>query len=127
MTSVRRAAGMSEAQLQSAVRRLCGDLGLAVEHVEDSLNGRTWLPGMPDLVIFGKEILFRELKNSGNSLSPKQRRVRAIIVAAGGDYAVWRPMDLLDGTIARQLTAISRLETVAFTAAGIERIEGTAG
>ncbi|HEX9624723.1 MAG TPA: hypothetical protein VF979_10125 [Streptosporangiaceae bacterium] len=118
---------MTEAQLQSAVRRMCADLGLAVEHVEDSLNGRTWLPGMPDLTILGAAILYRELKNSGNSLSPKQRKVRAIIEDAGGDYATWRPMQLIDGTIARELTAISRLKIVAFTAAGIQRIEEDTG
>lgn len=108
MTTLR-AAGMTEAQLQAAVRKMCADLGLAVEHVEDSLNGRTWLPGMPDLQVFGTRILYRELKNSGNSLSPNQRKVRAIIEAAGGDYAVWRPMDLISGRIASELTSISRL------------------
>jgi hypothetical protein len=106
---IRRAAGMTEAQLQSAIRKLCADLRLAVEHVEDSLNGRTWLPGMPDLTIFGTAILYRELKNSGGHLSPKQRKVAAIIEAAGGDYAIWRHMDLIDGTITRQLVAISPL------------------
>jgi hypothetical protein len=109
VTRIGQAAGMTEAQLQSAVRKMCADLRLAVEHVEDSLLGRTWLAGMPDLQIFGTRILYRELKNSGNSLSPKQRKVRAIIEAAGGDYGIWRPMDLLSGRIATELTSISGL------------------
>lgn len=106
---LRQARAMSEADLQSRVRSMCDSLGLAVEHVENSLQGRTWLPGMPDLTIFGHVILYRELKDEVKDLSPKQRRVRGIIIAAGGNWGLWRPRDLISGQIATELTSISRL------------------
>jgi len=73
---------MKEQELERHIRRMCGDLGLAVNHFADSR--RSWLPGFPDLEIFGTRI--------GRS---------------GGDWAVWRPADLLGGVIFRQLAAIA--------------------
>lgn len=104
-----------ERWLQDQVRALCVDLGLAVQHMEDSR--RAWLPGWPDLVILGTVqqyalspvILYRELKRQHEDPTSEQRRVGYLIQAAGGDWAVWRPDDLLSGRIARELTAISKL------------------
>ena len=95
---------MSERELEQHVRRLCEDLGLAVNHFPDSR--RSWLPGFPDLEIFGSRILHRELKTQHGKLSVDQRRVGSRIEQAGGDWCVWRPAELFDGTIARQLAAI---------------------
>lgn len=97
---------MSERELEQRVREICGLYGLAVSHFHDSR--RSWLPGFPDLEIIGTAILHRELKSQGGTLSADQRRVGSIIAKAGGDWAVWRPADFMDGTIHRQLAAISR-------------------
>ena len=60
-------------------------------------------------MIFGTGILFRELKSESGTLKPDQEMVRDKILAAGGDWALWRPSCLLSGRIAAELTAISRL------------------
>lgn len=105
---------MLEADLQERIRTMCADRALAVQHIENSLAGRVWLPGWPDLVIIGwrpdgepPAILFRELKAMGQHLSPEQRRVGALLRAAGGDFAMWQPVHLIDGTIERELDAIA--------------------
>lgn len=96
---------MSERELEEQVRRLCKDLGLAVSHFTDSR--RSWLPGWPDLEILGMSIIHRELKSQHGRLTVDQRRAGSRIMRAGGDWQVWRPAELLDGTIARQLQAIT--------------------
>lgn len=102
---LRLARAMPEADLQEQVRLRCVALGLDVQHVYDSR--RCWLPGWPDLVIFGSAVLWRELKREGEDPTADQRRVGRVITRAGGDWAVWRPCDLLDGTVDAQLTAIA--------------------
>ncbi len=122
MNARQAAARMSERDLQDRVRRMCDQLGLAVEHTENSLQGRTWLPGWPDLTICGTRILYRELKSMHGQLSHDQRRVGRIIANAGGDWDVWRPIDLFSGQIALELTAISRLDIAVFTADDIGKL-----
>ena len=96
---------MKEQELERHIRRMCGDLGLAVNHFADSR--RSWLPGFPDLEIFGTRILHRELKSQHGRLTVDQRWVGSRIGRSGGDWAVWRPADLLGGVIFRQLAAIA--------------------
>lgn len=102
---------MTEAELMEEVRRMCEALRLDVFHVRDSRG--SWGPGFPDLVIAGTRILFRECKSHHGSLQPDQRRWGSKIQRGGGDWCVWRPRDLADGTIAAQLTAISPLSIAA--------------
>lgn len=98
---------ITERYLQDQVRKLCGDLGFIVQHLEDSR--RSWVPGWPDLeIIGGRGIIYRELKGQQGPVSPDQRRIGRIISTAGGDWAIWRPRDLLSGRIASELTALSR-------------------
>jgi hypothetical protein len=97
---------MSERDLQARVRAMCGQLGVLVEHVEDSRRGRTWLPGIPDLTIIGRTVIYRELKTETGIVSPEQRTVGEALARAGADWGVWRPRHLLDGTIARTLAAL---------------------
>lgn len=97
---------MSEAQLQLEVRKLCESRGLAVQHVGDPR--RAWLPGWPDLVIIGTTVVWAELKRQGEELDPEQRRVRHRLIAAGQQYRIWKPRDLLCGVIAAELAAMSR-------------------
>jgi len=102
------AAKMTEDQLQEHIRTLCAGLGLAAQHIHDPR--RCWLPGWPDLTVFGNRILFRELKTEHNSLSPDQRRVGSLITRAGGNWAVWRPRDWTGGVIQRQLQEIAGVQ-----------------
>lgn len=97
---------MSEDQLQENCRDLIAHLGLKAQHIHDSR--RCWLPGWPDLVIFGEgRVLWRELKSETGSLSPEQRSVGSAITRAGGDWAVWRPRDWTSGVIRNQLERIA--------------------
>jgi hypothetical protein len=110
---------MTERELQDRVRRLCDHLGLEVQHIYDARG--SWLPGWPDLTIFGTSILFAELKRQTGSASPDQRHVATTIRRAGLPWVCWRPSDLLNGEIARVLTGLSPLDIAAFTTADIER------
>ena len=50
--------------------------------------------------------LFRELKSASGVLEPEQRIVGQLLRRHGCDWAVWRPAQLTDGTITRELDAI---------------------
>jgi len=104
---LRRARAMSETELQEDIRVLCKHHGLAVQHLTDPR--RAWLSGWPDLVIIGTAVLFVELKKEGEGLSPDQRDVRHRLIAAGQQFRLWQPKDLLRGTIHAELQAISRV------------------
>lgn len=100
------AARMTEAELQEQVRQMCGHLGLVVRHVRDERGN--WVQGWPDLDILGKRLIHRELKSQHGRLTADQRRIGSLINRAEGlDWSVWRPADLVNGTIARQLAAIA--------------------
>ena len=97
---------MSEAELERAVRDLLKLYRLHGVHAHDSRKSAG--PGYPDWTICGVGgLIFRELKSETGQLSPEQRRWRNVLQAAGADWAVWRPADLRDGTIARQLRAVA--------------------
>ena len=119
MTAQDRAWSMTEAQLQESIRKMCKSLHIEAQHIRDPIG--SWLPGWPDLALFGRSILFAELKRQSESPTPEQRRVGWIIQQAGGRWTWWRPSDLLDGTIAKELTAIMPLEITVFSADSIER------
>lgn len=112
MTRDPRAAAMTERELQEHVRQLCAGLGLFHYHPHSS---RRSAPGWPDSVIIGAGgILYRELKTEAGVLSPEQRRVGELITRAGGNWAVWRPRQLLDGSIARELTDLAAVQLALF-------------
>ena len=91
--------------LEAHLRKLLDDLGLFGYHTRNSIGSAK---GWPDWVILGpRGALFRELKTERNGLTPEQRLVGAKLTRAGLDWAVWRPSDLLNGTITRQLHRIS--------------------
>lgn len=99
---------MSETELQENIRDLCKVLRLPVQHIHDSR--RCWLPGWPDVVVFGSRIIYRELKSETGSLSPEQRSVGSRIAKAGGDWSLWRPRDWTSGVIRRELEEITEQE-----------------
>ena len=101
---------MTEAELLYAVTSgsrkqpgLCARLGVRWYHAYDS---RRSVPGWPDLVIVGREVLFRELKSDAGTLRPEQQQWRDTLRAAGADWAVWRPSDLTSGRIETELRAL---------------------
>lgn len=110
MTAYSVSARMSEADLQRLVTDLCARLQLAHYHTHDSRRSE---PGFPDSVIIGTAIIYRELKSAAGVLSPEQRRWGSRITRAGGNWATWRPRDWADGTILRQLMALSRIGVAA--------------
>ena len=90
--------------LDAHLRALIKDFGLHGHHERNSIGTE---PGWPDWVILGRGgSLFRELKSQRGRLSPDQRRVGFALTRAGLDFDVWRPSDLLDGMIHRQLLTI---------------------
>lgn len=92
--------------LEANLRRLMKDLGLWGYHPRRSEKSEK---GWPDWVIVGSRIIHRELKTERGKVTDEQEAVGHRIAAAGGDWAVWRPRDLLSGRVAAELTAISRL------------------
>lgn len=91
--------------LDSHVRDLIGEYGLWGYHTRNSIGSAR---GWPDWVILGPGgALFRELKAERGTLSVDQRKVGSRLARVGFDWATWRPRDLLDGTIRRQLAAIA--------------------
>ena len=104
------AAAMSEDKgpdsLDAHVVRLIADLGLWSFHARNSIGSQK---GWPDRTILGKWIMHRELKRQNGKLTAGQRTVGDLIWAAGGDWVVWRPSDLLSGRIASELAALAGL------------------
>jgi hypothetical protein len=91
---------ITERDFQRSVTDLCDWLHLDWWH---PLNSRGMRPGWPDLVIVGNRILYRELKTESGVISAEQRHVGHQLGNAGADWAIWRPRDLRNGVIERQL------------------------
>lgn len=92
---------MTEAVLQKRVRDLALTYGWKFQHPYDSRRSD---PGWPDCAI-GRtgRLIVRELKTQKGRVSPDQREWLAILKSCGIDAGIWRPSDLLDGTITREL------------------------
>lgn len=96
------AAGMSEDVFQRQVEKLAESLGWKVYHTHDSRRSHR---GWPDLVLGRRgRVLFRELKTMKGRTTPDQKEWLELLNAAGHDAAVWRPVQLFDRTIERELT-----------------------
>lgn len=99
---------MLEEDLTEAVRELCTTFRVKRAH---TLRSKGSPPGWPDEVI-GQPgyslVLVRELKRTGQNPTEAQRMWLAILAGAGFDVGVWRPADLLNGRIARELQQIRR-------------------
>jgi hypothetical protein len=111
----RSGAAMSEAELDRAIGRILKDLPqLTAYHTYDSRKSAC---GWPDLVIArvhvhgydGGAVMFRELKREDGKVKPAQETWLEALAWAGLDTGVWRPAQLLDGTIARELAALAGL------------------
>lgn len=107
------AAAMSEDRgrdsLEAHVRRLFRDLGLRAFHPRDSRRSEK---GYPDWTITGPGgVMWRELKTQRGRVTAEQQAWLDGLAAAGGDAKVWRPADLLNGTVAAELAALAGRRT----------------
>jgi len=95
-------AKLTESAFQSQVIALARMLGWRVAAFRPAMNQRgEWRTpvqgdgkGWPDCVLVGRgRVLFRELKLDKRYPTPEQREWGEALLAAGADYAVWRPKD----------------------------------
>jgi hypothetical protein len=93
---------MFESQLQAKVRRHAHQYGFTlIYHTHRSERSD---PGFPDLVMVkGARLLFVELKAQAKYPTPTQREWLIALSNTAAEVYVWRPSDLLDGTIDRIL------------------------
>ena len=96
-------AAMTEAQLQTAVVRLCKLYGLHHHHQRYSIGS---IAGWPDLFIVGRSAIARELKNDTNTPTQAQFDWGRWLDHAGIPWSVWRPADLRSGRIQKELEAL---------------------
>jgi hypothetical protein len=116
MTRDPRAAAMTEAELMEAIRALVAGLGLLAFHAHD--GRKSWGPGFPDLVIVGRGgCIWRECKTESGSLSAEQRQWGDALKRAGQNWGTWRPTQLLDGSISRELAGLAAIQLELFGAA----------
>lgn len=109
---------MNEDDLLNAVVDLARLMGILVHHCRPARtkgpDGKDrWVTpikgdkGFTDLVLAGRRgVLFRELKTQKGRLSPEQNTWLARLTSARQDAATWRPSDLTDGRIHKELKEI---------------------
>lgn len=111
-----RCRAISEAELERTVLEMCKWNGWLVTHFRPAKVGDKWMTalsgdaGWPDLAMVhpaDKRFAIRELKREDGRLSSAQIAWINGLQAAGVDCEVWRPSDLLNGTIERFVTRIS--------------------
>ena len=106
------AAAMSEDELEDAVRELAAGFARLGHPV---LAYHPWkrhamraAAGYPDWTFAGAGgVMWRELKTMRGRPSAEQTTWLNMLRSAGADAGVWRPVDLLDGTIGGQLSLIA--------------------
>ena len=92
---------MRESVLQEECERALVLAGWLHYHTHDSRRSD---PGLPDIIaVRGKRLIWRELKTQSGRLSVKQEEWRDKLLAAGADWALWRPFDWGDGSILRDI------------------------
>lgn len=102
---------MTERELQRGVIDVARLLGYRVAHFRPALTGRGWRTpvqadgtGFPDLVLCGRgQVLFRELKVRGNTLTAEQAAWLTELRSAGADVGVWTDADWFAGLIEADL------------------------
>ena len=102
------ALAMSENELERGMRRILADLPQVLAyHTHDSRRSGA---GFPDWCLVGPGgVMFRELKRQRQQPTPAQDEWLCTLTEAGADAEVWRPSQLLDGTIGHELAAIAGL------------------
>lgn len=88
---------MTEEQLQEAITGILDAYKIPWWHDNDPLRNKA---GLPDLLIFGRRIVFWELKRQRGRVTTEQHALLTRIVRSeNGSARVVRPMDLLDGSV----------------------------
>jgi len=91
------AKAMTEDELQDAITGMLDHHGIPWHHEVDSRKSKR---GLPDLLIFGRRVVFWELKTQTGRVTPEQHTLLTRIVRAeNGSARVVRPMDLLNGSV----------------------------
>lgn len=93
----------SEEQLQNHIVGLAKGLGFLAYHTYDSRRSE---PGYPDLHLVHAVravSMFRELKSTKGRVSPDQKKWGHALTAAGHDFAIWRPADVVSGRVLAEL------------------------
>jgi hypothetical protein len=96
---------MAEETLRLKVKGLAKELGWLSYHTHDSRRSDA---GWPDVALVHPKhgrFLVRELKTERGTVTPEQRKWLEALADAGVDAGVWRPMQYLDETVLRELTA----------------------
>lgn len=97
----------THAELLAAIRRNVLHFGLTAQHYPTSAG--CWQLGWPDLTLVGPGgVLYREVKTSRGRLEPAQWECGQRLLAAGADWAVWRPSDFPE-TIKEQLSQLAQI------------------
>lgn len=92
---------MPESTLQELIRRTALLHGWLYYHTHDSRRSD---PGFPDTVLVkGTRVLYREVKAQKGRLSADQKKWGDALLAAGADWAVWRPYDWGTEAIIKEL------------------------
>lgn len=86
--------GMSEADLQTAVRDLARLTGWLCYHTHDSRRSDAGFPDLTMVHIRQRRLLFVELKTAKGRLSAAQAGWLDSLSAVGIECAIWRPADL---------------------------------
>ena len=94
---------MTEVELQGKIRRLAKLRGFT--HIYHTHMSKRSDAGFPDLVMIKDgRLLFAELKKQkGSRTTPEQLEWLSALTEAGVENYLWRPSDLIDGTIDRIL------------------------
>ena len=92
---------ISEKDLQEQVRQMAVTLGWLYYHTH---NSRHSPEGFPDCVLVkGERLVIAELKRWDKNPTPAQYEWLNALGKVSKEVFVWRPQDLLDGTIANVL------------------------
>lgn len=96
----------SEKQLQEHITGLARGLGWKVYHTYDSRRSE---PGYPDLHLvhpIQRRSLFREVKTRRGVITPEQIAWGQALAAAGQDFEVWRPADVINERVLHVLQGL---------------------
>jgi len=97
---------LSESELQKAIIGRAQFLGWKVMHPLPGQTRDGWATttqgdgkGYPDLTLVRERFIWVELKAEGKYLTVEQKLWRDWIIAAGGEWYCWKPLDWFNGTV----------------------------
>lgn len=94
---------MPERALQQAVEGIARTYGWKCYHTHDSRRSQ---PGFPDIVLVKDgRLIFAELKSAKGRLSQPQKDWIGALERTAAEVFVWRPADLVDGSVLAALKA----------------------